>query len=296
MRRAVALALVAAAVAAVVVAFLLLRHAETPRNVILISLDTLRQDRLGAYGYDRGTTPHLDALAARGVLFESATAPSPWTVPSHVSLLTGLYPHSHGVTGSVQSMNRTVVPLASWLGGFGYDTAGIVNFVLLSRSRGFARGFEYFEVVRRSPPEPAARQVDDQALAWLDQPRDRPFFLFVHHYDVHSDYTPEEPYRKMFVRPYDGIATGATAQLKAARFGRLDLGPADAQFLSDLSTTPRSARSTTSWAASSRNSNAGDTPRARSSFSPPTTARSSSSTADSSTAGRSTKNWCRCRC
>jgi arylsulfatase A-like enzyme len=234
MRRAVALALVAAVVGIAVVAFLLRSRAEKPRNVILISIDTLRQDRLGSYGYGRATTPHLDALAARGVVFENATAPSSWTVPSHVSLLTGLYPQTHGATGRVQSMNRTVVPLASWLGSFGYDTGGIVNFVLLSRSRGFARGFDHFEVVERPLPEPAAPLVDEQALAWLDRPRDQPFFLFVHHYDVHSDYAPVEPYRKMFVRPYDGIATGATEQLKAARLGRLDLGPADAQHLSDL--------------------------------------------------------------
>ena len=296
MRRAVAFALVAAAVAIAAVAFLLRSHLAKPRNVILISIDTLRQDRLGAYGYGRATTPHLDALAARGVLFENATAPSSWTVPSHVSLFTGLYPHTHGATGQAQSMSPSAVPLASWLFSFGYDTGGVVNASLLGPSRGFARGFESFEVVRRPLPEPAAPLVDEQALAWLDPPRDRPFFLFVHHYDVHSGYAPQEQYRKMFVRPYDGIATGATASLKAARFGRLDLGPADAQFLSDLSTTPRSARSTTSWAASSRNSNAADTPRARSSFSPPTTARSSSSTADSSTPGRCTRNWCRCRC
>lgn len=234
MRRAVAVTLVAAAVAASVVVYLLRTRAEKPRNVILISIDTLRQDRLGAYGYDRPTTPHLDALAARGVLFENATAPSSWTVPSHVSLLTGLYPHSHGATGRVQSMNQTVVPLASWLGSFGYDTGGVVNFVLLGRSRGFARGFDAFEVVRRPLPEPAAPLVNEKALAWLDQPRDRPFFLFVHHYDVHSDYAPKEAYRKMFVRPYEGIATGATDQLKAARSGRVELGPADAQHLSDL--------------------------------------------------------------
>lgn len=234
MRRAVAFALVAAAVAIAAAAFLLRSRVEKPRNVILISIDTLRQDRLGAYGYGRVTTPHLDALAARGVVFENATAPSSWTVPSHVSLLTGLYPHTHGATGRVQSMNQTVVPLASWLGSFGYDTGGVVNFVLLGRSRGFARGFEYFEVIRRPLPEPAAPLVDEKALAWLDQPRERPFFLFVHHYDVHSDYAPKDPYRKMFVRPYDGIATGSTDQLKAARFGRIELGLADAQHLSDL--------------------------------------------------------------
>ncbi len=234
MRRAVALALVAAAAAITAAAFLLRSHAEKPRNVILISIDTLRQDRVGAYGYGRPTTPHLDALAARGVLFENATAPSSWTVPSHVSLFTGLYPHSHGATGQVQSMSRSAVPLASWLGSFGYDTGGVVNASLLDRSRGFARGFDHFELVHRPLPEPAAPLVDAQALAWLDQPHDQPFFLFVHHYDVHSDYAPKDQYRKMFVRPYDGIATGATDQLKAARLGRLELGPADAQHLSDL--------------------------------------------------------------
>lgn len=233
MQRAVWLAVIAAALAAG--AFVALRPAQRPRNVILISIDTLRQDRVGAYGYERPTTPSLDALAARGVVFEDATAPSSWTVPSHVSLFTGLEPHSHGVTGRFQRVSDLTVPIPVWLQQAGFDTAAFVNSVLLDGRRGFARGFDHFErVMHPTSGSPAAPEIHRLALRWLDRPHERPFFLFLHYYDIHTDYTPAEEYRRLFVRPYDGVATGAVGQLVRARADELELGPKDAQHLSDL--------------------------------------------------------------
>ena len=168
MRRAAVLALVFAALAGGAFAWLR-QHRERPRNLILISIDTLRQDRLGAYGYARPTTPALDALAARGVVFEDATAPSSWTVPSHVSLLTGLTPRSHGVADRVQHMNPAFETIARWLEQHGYDTAAIVNTILLGPSRGFQNGFGHFELV--APP--AARLLgagDPPARSGLARP------------------------------------------------------------------------------------------------------------------------------
>lgn len=232
MRRAALLALALGALAAG--AWLLVQPPERPRNLILISVDTLRQDRLGAYGYARPTTPALDALAARGVVFEDATAPSSWTVPSHVSLLTGLTPRSHGVANRVQHMNPAFETIARWLEQHGYDTAAIVNTILLGPSRGFQNGFGHFELVARRPRDFSAPEIHRRALAWLDRPREVPFFLFLHYYDVHSDYAPDDEYRAMFAEPYDGKATGSTEQLKAARLGQLVLTPEDAKHLSNL--------------------------------------------------------------
>ena len=232
MRRAAVLIVVLLALAAGGL-FLLRRH-ERPRNLILISIDTLRQDRVSAYGYPRPTTPALDALAARGVVFENASAPSPWTLPSHVSLLTGLYPQTHGATGHLHAMSRNATTLADWLRERGYATGAVVNTVLLDRSRGFARGFDHFERVESAEDASAAPEIDARALRWLDEPRTRPFFLFLHHYDVHSDYAPAERYRKLFAGPYDGEFTGATEQLKQVRLGKRAIAPADAKHLSDL--------------------------------------------------------------
>jgi arylsulfatase A-like enzyme len=109
-----------------------------------------------------------------------------------------------------------------------------VNTILLGPSRGFANGFEHFELVVRKPRDFAAPEIHRRALAWLDRPRELPFFLFLHYYDVHSDYAPSPEHRALFAEPYDGPATGSTEQLKAARLGELELTPADARHLSNL--------------------------------------------------------------
>ncbi|HEX2484704.1 MAG TPA: sulfatase [Myxococcota bacterium] len=231
MRRLAVLALLVGAAAAG--AWLACAARERPRNLVLLSIDTLRRDRLGAYGYDRPTSPVLDALAARGVVFEGASAPSSWTVPSHGSLLTGLSPQAHGATGAVQRLDPRAETLAGWLRQHGYATAAVVNTVLLSAKRGFAGGFDHFELVLG--PEPAAPEIHARALRWLDGARERrPFFLFLHYYDVHSDYAPAPAYRELLVSPYRGPADGTTEQLKAARLGRLSLAPDDARHLSEL--------------------------------------------------------------
>lgn len=155
-------------------------------------------------------------------------------MPSHVSLLTGLEPHSHGVTGDVQHMGPAFVTIASWLSEQGFDTAAVVNTILLGPGRGFQNGFQHFELVAAEPWEASAPEIHRRALAWLDRPRDLPFFLFLYYYDVHSDYVLAEDYRARFVEPYDGPATGSTEQLKEVRLGRLTFTARDAKHLSDL--------------------------------------------------------------
>jgi arylsulfatase A-like enzyme len=206
-----------------------------PQRVVLISIDTLRADHLGCYGYGRPTSPGIDALAREGILFEDVSAPSPWTLPSHASLLTGLYPSRHGLKAHDRYLPATVPTLAALLGRAGFVTAGVVNSYNLGPRFGLDRGFQEFLYVEEAADqaEPSTR-ITEQAMAWLRQHRDHRLFLFVHYYDVHSDYRSRPRYEEQFVSPYRGVADGTTAQLMAYREGRVRLEGKDAAHLIDL--------------------------------------------------------------
>jgi arylsulfatase A-like enzyme len=206
-----------------------------PQRIVLISIDTLRADHLGCYGYGRPTSPGIDALARDGVVFEDVSAPSPWTLPSHASLLTGLYPSRHGLKAHDRYLPSTVPTLAALLGRAGFVTAGVVNSYYLGPRFGLDRGFQEFLYVEEvaDQVEPSTR-ITEQAIAWLRQHRDRRLFLFIHYYDVHSDYRSRPLYEEQFVTPYEGTANGTTAQLMAYREGRVRLEGKDAAHLVDL--------------------------------------------------------------
>jgi arylsulfatase A-like enzyme len=207
-----------------------------PPNLVLVSIDTLRAAQLGGYGYPRPTTPFLDRLAAEGVLFEEVIANSPWTLPSHASLLTGLYPRSHGVRDHGSGLPEEIPTLATLLRGAGYATFAVVNSHVLGGRHGLARGFERF---RYFPERPGNRRVRsaaaevEQATAWLEQRDARPFFLFFHSYDVHSDYNPDPEFLRLFRRPGSGSFLPTTAALQRVRLGELRLGPPDRDSLVD---------------------------------------------------------------
>jgi len=175
-------------------------------NVILISIDSLRPDHLGCYGYPRGTSPHLDALAAEGVVFESAASTSSWTLPAHVSLLSGLYPEVHGVNRNHRRLGEEAPLLAERLNAAGYSTRAVVSAPYLERRFGYARGFEIyddqtvaFESHEKSHEAVTSPRLHARALELLDsRPEGRPFFLFLHYWDVHYDYRPPEPFRSRF--------------------------------------------------------------------------------------------------
>jgi choline-sulfatase len=181
------------------------RRAATP-NILLITLDTTRADRIGAYGYRAAETPAIDRLAADGILFERAVSAAPITLPAHVSLLTGLYPFRHGVRNNGNFvLDKNIPTLATLLRDGGYRTAAFVSAFVLDRRYGLARGFDQyddrFELERRGGDTGAA--VD----AWLaaNGRADRPFFAWVHFYDPHDPYDPPAPFRGAFAgRPYDG--------------------------------------------------------------------------------------------
>ncbi|MEB2344987.1 MAG: sulfatase-like hydrolase/transferase [Deltaproteobacteria bacterium] len=176
---------------------------ERPLRVVLVSIDTLRADHVGAYGAGPGRTPALDALAATGVRFENAITPAPITLPSHTTLLTGLDPPEHGIHHNGLFRLRDDVPtLAAHLREAGYATAAFVGSFVLAERFGLARGFDVYDdtFALGSPShggvavaERPADQVVDAALAWLAAAPDRSF-LFVHLYDPHAEHQPPEPF------------------------------------------------------------------------------------------------------
>jgi arylsulfatase A-like enzyme/predicted negative regulator of RcsB-dependent stress response len=177
--------------------------------VVLVSIDTLRADHVGCYGAAHARTPTLDALAAAGTRFETAVAPTPLTLPSHSSLLTGLTPAHHGVHhNGIFSLPGDVPTLAERFRDAGYATAAFVGAVVLDSRFGLDRGFEVYDDqmgFRRTTGgagghgERRADQVIDAALAWLDGAPPR-FFLWVHLYDPHANYDPPPAYRPRNVR------------------------------------------------------------------------------------------------
>ena len=183
-------------------------------HLLLISLDTVRADALGSYGYAKAQTPRLDALAAQGLRFEQATTVAPLTLPAHSSLLTGTFPASHGVRDNGGFyLGDEQVTLAEVLRGEGYRTGAFVGaFVLDSRwgtNQGFDRYFDEFDLSEMKGGGMASVQrkgdeVIAEALRWLGEESDAPFFGWVHLYDPHTPYEAPEPYRSRFPRTRSG--------------------------------------------------------------------------------------------
>lgn len=191
------------------------------RSVLLVTFDTTRADRIGAYGFDGAHTPTLDRLASGGLVFEHAVAPTPITLPSHVSILTGLYPSAHGVhdnAGFELSGDATLV--SEVLAGEGFRTGAFVGAYVLDRRFGLDQSFEVYRgpagqglgtvaMVRR----PASDVVDD-AIAWFESvaPTER-YFVWLHLYDPHEVPEPPEPWRSRLSNRYDAAIAFADAEL-----------------------------------------------------------------------------------
>jgi arylsulfatase A-like enzyme len=166
-----------------------------PPNVILISIDTLRSDHLGCYGYDRNTTPAVDAFRREAVLFRTAIASAPSTLPSHASMFTSLAPQHHGAAHTKSTpLAAGFVTLAEVLRDAGYRTAAYSGGVQLAPEYGLNQGFETYEDV----DDGTFRQVAARARPFLEREKGRPFFLFLHTYEVHHPYWPSPEERARF--------------------------------------------------------------------------------------------------
>jgi choline-sulfatase len=189
------------------------RGEERNPNLLLVTIDTVRADHLGCYGYRAAVTPWLDRLASEGVRFDAASSTVPLTLPSHATILSGLLPLHHGLRNNgAGALPAGTATLATLLGGH-YRTGAFVGAFVLDGRFGLKPGFEVYEdEIPRDPKagvtleaERPGREVVDRALAWLARQDGRPFFLWVHLYDAHAPYTPPPAWAARHPgRPYDG--------------------------------------------------------------------------------------------
>ncbi|MET0556044.1 MAG: sulfatase-like hydrolase/transferase [Vicinamibacteria bacterium] len=204
--------------------------ARTARHLVIVTVDTLRADRLGCYGSTTVATPRLDRIASEGALAPDASAHVPLTRPSHVSLFTGLLPAVHGIRDNVSPALDAAVPtLAETLRAAGFRTAAFVSSIVLSRQSGLQRGFDvysdafdagaddarFLNTIQKRGDGPAA-----EAVAWIEKeaPSGARLFAWLHLYDPHDPYEPPEPYASRYAdRPYDGEVAYADELV-----GRLD--------------------------------------------------------------------------
>lgn len=197
-------------------------------DVVIVTMDTTRADRIGCYGYAHAVTPTLDQWASEGVRFAAAVSPAPMTLPSHTSLFTGLEPYHHGVRSNGEfRLEPRFETLAARLSQAGYQTAAFVSAFVLDARFGLARGFDHYDDAVTPARDAAfglhnersAEAVTDAALGWLAK-RDpsRPVFLWVHYFDPHHPYAPPAPYAARFAaNSYDGEIAYMDAQLGRLR-------------------------------------------------------------------------------
>ena len=203
------------------------RGIERP-NVVLITLDTTRADHLHCYGDAVARTPALDELAARGVLFSQAASPAPLTLPSHCSIMTGLYPTYHGVRlNGTTALSQSQTTLAEVFARQGYETAAFIAAFVLDGRWGLNQGFgtyddqfdmRKFKHLDLAGVQRRGNEVVDAALGWLERHRRAPFFTWIHLYDPHTPYDPPEPFRSQFTSRgpaglYDGEIAFADGQI-----------------------------------------------------------------------------------
>ena len=197
-------------------------------NVILIVIDALRADHLGCYGYEKKTSPHLDAFAREGVLFKNCYSQSSWTKPSVSTILTSLYPDRHGTTLHAHALPGELVTIAEILRDQGYLTSGFVANPNLKKIFNFNQGFDFYDdylmrdklyygvlrELRRKPPyllkifknhfdthvRDNARLLNARIFPWLEKYKNENFFMYIHYMDPHSPFIPPPPYNEMF--PY----------------------------------------------------------------------------------------------
>jgi arylsulfatase A-like enzyme len=204
------------------------RATEFP-DIVFISVDSLRYDHLGCYGYKKATSPTIDRIASEGVRFENAVSTTSWTLPSHAAMFTGLYDATHGVTDHSHRLRDGFVTLAESLNNAGYLTAGFYGGPYLHPTFGLDQGFDtYTSCMTTVPDDYSDDEVRESALSamsrsheditgprtreevgqWLQGIDGKPFFLFLHMWDVHYDYIPPEPYVAMFDPDYGGDLDG----------------------------------------------------------------------------------------
>jgi arylsulfatase A-like enzyme len=180
-----------------------------PKKIILISLDTLRADHLGIYGYPRDTSPFIDNLARNGILFKNAFSPSSFTIPSHASIFTGKYPSHHSIgfhQGNGKLDTDIDITLAEYLKTKRFKTAAFVSSFVLRKETNLNSGFDLYddEMTSHELNRPTelirdGSETCDRVITWISQNKDDNFFLFIHLFDIHGPYVCKEPFKSIFL-------------------------------------------------------------------------------------------------
>jgi arylsulfatase A-like enzyme len=198
-------------------------QAKAPHGIILISLDTLRADHLSIYGYHRNTSPFIDAFAKESIVFENAVVQSTWTLPSHMSIMTSLYPAFHGVKKADERLADDHLTLAELLQGGGYRTAAFTDGGWMRAVFGFDQGFDIYD-----DRGGGIAHILPRVKKWIDENKSEPFFLFIHCYDIHSPYNPPPPYTNIFHDfTYHGHLTPSRETLGLAAMNKLKVNDDD---------------------------------------------------------------------
>jgi len=170
-----------------------------PPNIILISLDAVRADHLGCYGYERATSSNLDEFSGDSIIFQKCIAQAPYTITSHMSILTGLYPANHQVYSYYQKLHPSIITLADILRRKGYFTAAFTGGGQVSGAFGFTKGFDFYNERKGAIfSEKNLPVFSNLSIDWIRENKDKPFFLFLHTYQAHDPYSPPAPYNTMF--------------------------------------------------------------------------------------------------
>lgn len=202
-------------------------------NVLLISMDTLRADHLGCYGYSRDTSPYIDHIADEGVRFNWAISQAPYTLSSHMSLLTSLYPSFHKVNKLENNrLNPKITTLAEVLYNEGYRTWAITGGGQTSHSYGFAQGFETY--IQYTSREHDVENKVEETTNFLRGEDDTSFFIFFHSYKTHAPYIPAPPYDKKFDPDYQGDITADLDTIDAINNGDIEISPEDLNHIISL--------------------------------------------------------------
>ena len=191
------------------------------RTVIVIFIDTLRADHLGCYGYDRPTSPHLDALAAAGVVFENTISQASWTLPSFMAVFTSQYQAAGKDSMNVRVLPESIPVMTEYFQEQGWATGGFVDAPFIGSKYKFDRGFDFFNEDIRA----GTKAHMTKALEWLRKRRGRDRFVFLHTFDVHGPYTSPSPWDTLFVTPQDLVepeaGQGVPVHAKGHVFGHI---------------------------------------------------------------------------
>lgn len=207
-------------------------------SIVLITLDTLRADHLGCYGYARARTPNIDTFAGSALRFDNAYSTINTTLASHASMMTGRHPQNLGLPRNSFPLAPHIPTLAELLSRNGYRTAAFVSCSALASGMGLARGFEIYDeefgLAAADQDQRRAEATTAAALQWLDRNSEGPYFLWVHYFDPHFPYDPPAPFDTIYGEGYQGPADGSMAYLEQLWQNRVSPTRADLRRLVDL--------------------------------------------------------------